>query len=136
MSDRRSRAKPIKLIYECRNGREIVLRLPTKMSVCPTCEGRGKYVNPAIDSNGISREDFEGDPDFEESYFRGAYDVTCGECLGRNVVEVVDERFCLTSSQKRRLRMFRYQQDELAEYDREARVTEYWESGGLSGSRY
>lgn len=57
-----------------------------EMIVCPACNGKGKYVNPGVDSHGLTGEDFE-DPDFEEAYFNGTYDVTCEECNGRNVVE-------------------------------------------------
>ena len=59
--------------------------------VCPRCSGEGKIVNPAIDGNGLSREDFDEDPDFREDYMSGLYDVVCPECNGRNVVLVVDE---------------------------------------------
>lgn len=55
-------------------------------AVCPTCEGRGSHVNPGIDAEGLSAEDFAEDPDFEESYFRGDYDVPCAECGGARVV--------------------------------------------------
>jgi hypothetical protein len=61
-----------------------------KYEVCSTCEGRGKHVNPSIDSNGISAEDFDEDPDFRESYFSGVYDVTCYGCKGQRVVLDVD----------------------------------------------
>lgn len=58
------------------------------IAVCPACNGRGQYVNPSIDAHGLSREDFDEDPDFAESYFRGDYDVRCGLCQGENVVPV------------------------------------------------
>ena len=58
--------------------------------VCPTCRGEGSHVNPAIDSHGISSEEFAEDPDFEAAYFGGLYDVTCHECEGKNVVDDVD----------------------------------------------
>lgn len=72
-------------------GNETEHTLKLKFEVCDTCEGRGKYVNPAIDSHGLTREDFDDDPDFEEGYFSGRYDVTCGVCKGERVVPVVDE---------------------------------------------
>lgn len=59
-----------------------------RFEVCPLCEGRGKHVNPSIDAHGLSREDFDEDPDFEESYFRGDYDVRCTLCGGERVVPV------------------------------------------------
>jgi hypothetical protein len=62
------------------------IAIPFKWIVCGICDGRGTHVNPSIDCGGISREDFDDDPDFAESYRSGAYDVTCGECNGRRVV--------------------------------------------------
>jgi hypothetical protein len=67
------------------------LEVPAVFEVCSTCEGQGKHVNPAIDSNGLSAEDFDRDPDFEEDYFSGRYDVPCHECHGRRVVPVIAE---------------------------------------------
>ena len=128
--DRRNYARPTKLIYECRNSREIPLRLPTKFRVCPTCDGRGSYVNPAIDEHGISAEEMHDDPDFAESYFSGAYDVTCAECLGKNVIETIDQEKLVTSSQTRRFKLFCAQIKERKEIEREDRVTAYYESGG------
>lgn len=70
---------------------EAEFTVPAKYDVCSTCEGRGSHVNPSIDSHGLSREDFDEDPDFEEDYRSGAYDVSCVECRGNRVVPVVDE---------------------------------------------
>lgn len=61
------------------------LEIPAKYEVCDRCEGRGAHVDPAIDGNGLSREDFDGDPDFKESYFSGHYDVRCRDCDGKRV---------------------------------------------------
>jgi hypothetical protein len=60
---------------------EHVLHL--KWEVCGTCNGKGTHVNPSIDAHGLTREDFDQDPDFEEEYFSGTYDVQCYECHGR-----------------------------------------------------
>jgi hypothetical protein len=60
--------------------------IPVHFEVCPTCRGIGKHVNPAIDEHGISPEQFDEDPDFRESYFKGHYDVPCYGCKGRRVV--------------------------------------------------
>lgn len=59
-----------------------------RFEVCPLCNGRGKHVDPAIDAHGLSREDFDEDPDFRESYFRGDYDTRCNLCSGEKVVPV------------------------------------------------
>ena len=61
------------------------MEIPAIFGVCDTCDGKGKHVNPSIDSNGLSREDFDNDPDFEEDYFNGFYDVDCNECHGKRV---------------------------------------------------
>jgi cytochrome c5 len=54
--------------------------------VCPVCEGEGKTVNPNIDANGLTAEDFAEDPDFAEDYRSGVYDITCNACHGQRVV--------------------------------------------------
>jgi len=56
----------------------------SKYIVCPVCEGEGTTVNPAIDANGLDRDDY--DPDFFEDYQNGVYDVQCGACHGQRVV--------------------------------------------------
>jgi len=64
--------------------------IPTKFVVCRRCEGRGSHVNPAIDGQGISPDEFRDDPDFEEAYFRGDYDVPCYDCQGLRVTRAPD----------------------------------------------
>lgn len=66
------------------------ISLKARYEVCPRCEGRGSHVNPAIDGHGISAQEFAEDPEFEEDYFAGVYDVTCYECKGLRVVPEVD----------------------------------------------
>jgi hypothetical protein len=70
---------------------ELTLTFPAKPVVCPTCDGRGKHVNPSIDAGGLSRDDFDDDPDFFEQYRSGMFDVPCFECKGKNVVLEIDE---------------------------------------------
>jgi len=55
--------------------------------VCPVCNGEGKTVNPNIDCNGLTREDFDDDPDFREDYMSGMYDITCQACRGLRVIK-------------------------------------------------
>lgn len=69
--------------------RAVTVRL--EWEVCGTCGGAGKHVNPSIDSHGLTREDFDEDPDFREDYFSGRYDVTCNECGGRRVVPTSED---------------------------------------------
>jgi hypothetical protein len=95
----RRRDSPIKELDESRmlagvmdedgDGEEL-LKVPFHFGVCETCDGRGSHVNPSIDSGGLSADDFAEDPDFAESYFRGAYDVTCYTCDGRRVTPILD----------------------------------------------
>lgn len=59
---------------------------PAKKIVCPSCDGDGTMVNPNVDSHGISQDEFDRDPDFKESYFRGDYDVKCDTCKGEKIV--------------------------------------------------
>jgi hypothetical protein len=54
--------------------------------LCPVCRGRGSHVNPAIDGQGLTAEDFADDPDFAEDYHAGFYDQPCVECHGLRVV--------------------------------------------------
>jgi hypothetical protein len=58
--------------------------------LCPVCDGYGKHVNPSIDRHGLSRADFDEDPDFEQDYFSGAYDVECSRCQGKRVVQELE----------------------------------------------
>jgi RecJ-like exonuclease len=63
---------------------------PFNWVICDRCRGHGKHVNPNIDGHGLSREDFDEDPDFAEDYFSGVYDVACHECRGAGKVKVPD----------------------------------------------
>jgi hypothetical protein len=60
--------------------------IPFKWEICPTCQGKGTHVNPAIDCGGISGEQFAEDPGFMHDYVNGLYDQPCNECHGRRVV--------------------------------------------------
>ncbi len=75
------------------DGEEIEHTFPSKFSVCPKCEGNGTHVNPSVDGHGITAEEWEREWDEEsrENYFNGVYDVTCYECKGLRVVNVIDE---------------------------------------------
>lgn len=88
-------------------GDEIEISVPAKFALCPRCRGVGSHVNPSIDGNGISPEEFRNDPDFEEAYFRGDYDVACHRCAGEKVIKVVDRE--------------RASQEELKAYDDQER---------------
>lgn len=98
--------------------------LPCIYSVCPTCDGKGSHVNPSIDADGLTAEDFAEDPEFAESYFRGAYDMPCNECKGRRVVPDLDR----DNIDKTLLEQFDKEQAIIAQelyYDRIARERGY-----------
>lgn len=84
----------ISVKFEDDDGVEHVVNLPTLFEVCSGCQGKGTHVNRSIDGNGLTRDDFEEDPDFEEAYFRGDYDVQCEDCSGLRVEVVIDEPRC------------------------------------------
>lgn len=96
---------------------EVEIELPAKYEVCGRCDGEGKHVNPAVDGNGISREDFDQDPDFEEAYRGGLYDVTCERCGGKRVSLVVDVQECKRQGLERELAAYREHRRELREVD-------------------
>ena len=62
-----------------------VMEIPFVWAVCGTCDGKGRHVNPNIDRQGLTREDFDEDPDFAEDYFNGFYDQPCNQCGGSRV---------------------------------------------------
>lgn len=64
---------------------------PSHKEVCPTCKGNGVHVNPAIDGHGLDPRDPDLDEDFWDDYRSGVYNVTCENCGGMNVIEVLDE---------------------------------------------
>jgi len=60
-----------------------------RFEVCGTCDGRGEYVNPSIDSHGIGREEMdELGEEFMDDYRSGMYNITCATCKGVRVVPV------------------------------------------------
>jgi hypothetical protein len=95
------------------------IEIPFAWAVCGICQGRGRHVNPAIDAGGLSREDFDEDPDFAEGYFSGRYDVTCSECNGRRVVPELTPR---TEAERDAIRALDAQEEDDAAYERECRA--------------
>jgi DnaJ-class molecular chaperone len=91
LQDVNTRTMTATFTAEDADGNEIEHTVYLRYEVCDTCDGKGRYVNPAIDSHGLSREDFDEDPDFAEDYFSGVHDVECRMCHGQRVEPVVDE---------------------------------------------
>jgi hypothetical protein len=81
-----------RMVFVVENGEGDEIEIPAEYEVCGTCEGKGSHVNPSIDSHGLTREDFDEDPDFAESYMRGDYDQPCNECGGQRVAPRVADR--------------------------------------------
>lgn len=106
----------------------VEVHLPAKFEVCGTCRGKGTRVNPSIDGNGISPDEFREDPDFEESYFNGDYDVQCSACKGERVIAVIDLPRC-TPAQKKQWRQHERDEAESARDDYSERFLRMAESG-------
>jgi hypothetical protein len=64
------------------------IEFPAIYIVCYVCEGRGKYVHPDIDRNGLDPN--EMDEEFCEAYWDGQFDMTCKYCAGKRVVLEID----------------------------------------------
>ena len=75
------------------NGDKITL--PTKYVVCSQCDGEGKVVNPSLGA--IPSHEFHENPDFEENYFGGVYDIDCPCCKGKRVELAINEDQCSQS---------------------------------------
>jgi DnaJ-class molecular chaperone len=71
--------------------------------VCPVCNGEGKTVNPNIDCNGLTAEDFAEDPDFAFDYKHGMYDIQCQACHGKRVVKQARIKELEQNAEDRRL---------------------------------
>jgi hypothetical protein len=78
----------VAILFDEDADRDVHLHL--KWEVCSTCGGKGTHVNPSIDANGLTSDDFASDPEFRSEYFSGTYDVQCYGCSGRTTVLVVD----------------------------------------------
>jgi hypothetical protein len=102
------------------------LKLPARFELCDLCEGKGKVVNPSIDAGGLSRDDFDEDPGFEEDYHSGRFDIHCPQCQGKRVIPAVDyER--LSGEEKKEFDQYVHDQEEAArdaEADRRTMMAE------------
>ena len=101
------------------------LEVPAKNEVCGNCRGEGRIVNPNIDGHGLTREDFDEDPQFEEDYFSGVYDIHCPECKGKRVIKTPDLSQ-MTDQQKKVYWAYQNdREDEMREMEWERRISEY-----------
>lgn len=113
--------RTVQFTYTDEEGDEVVAHLPARHEVCSRCEGHGTHLNPSIGEHAYTMEEFHEAFDDEEArqYFTrgGIYDVTCQECLGRNVVKVVDVSACSSPEQKALLKRFQDSERDDAEYE-------------------
>ncbi len=114
----------IKFTIENDDGEETEIELPSKKEVCSRCDGHGTHLTPSIGEHAYTSEEFyEAFHDEEDraDYFKrgGKYDVTCHDCGGRNVVDVVDESRCTTEEQKEHLKVYYRRQRDDADYEAE-----------------
>lgn len=59
---------------------------PSKVVVCPTCEGSGKVLADGMRGHAYTWDEMEDlGEDFIDDYFAGRYDVPCDECHGLRV---------------------------------------------------
>lgn len=88
--------------------------IPIEFQLCDLCRGKGTHVNPSIDSNGITEEDWhDWDDDEKEGYFNGMYDVDCYCCGGEKVVPIISN--CLSENEKELAMLIRNHQKILME---------------------
>lgn len=85
--------------FENEDGEEERRTFPAMFCLCELCDGKGKHVDPAIDCNGLTQEDFDDDPGFKEEYLSGRYDIDCNMCGGKRVTPCVNEN-ALNEDQK------------------------------------
>jgi len=88
------------------------IALPFIFDVCPTCNGKGSYVNPDIDFNGITEGEWENwSYGEQEEYLSGYYDITCAECNGQRVVPIIDKTY-LSEAEKVFVKMVEKKREE------------------------
>ena len=58
----------------------------SKWSICVVCDGDGTVVNPNIDAMGITNELLADDPDFQDMYVAGKFDIPCKACKGQGKI--------------------------------------------------
>lgn len=106
------------------DGNEVEHELPSKKAVCSRCDGEGTHLTPSIGEHCYSQEEFEesfSTDEEQEEYFKrgGIYDVTCEQCHGKRVEDVVDEDACTDEPLKSLLDKYNEMLDDEYNYRRE-----------------
>lgn len=123
-------SRTIAIVIITDDDEEVTHQLPAKNEVCDRCAGYGHHTNPSIDGNGITASEWaEWDYEDRESYMNGEYDVTCEECHGNRVVQVVDEDQC-SEEQKNLFQQWAEQESERYASDAADRAYQRMECGG------
>lgn len=125
----------IQFTLEDDDGNEVEHELPSKKGVCPSCDGHGTHLTEGMRGHAYTAEEFAESFDDEdrEEYFRrgGKYDVTCTECGGSNVVDVIDdEKIKLDPALVELEKQYWKKLQREAEYASEDRYTRRMECGG------
>lgn len=96
---------------------------PAKYEVCYVCLGKGRYVNPDIDRNGLD-PDHERDVDFMKSYLNGEFDITCKQCGGDRVILEIREQIIVRSPELEIYNLYRSELNDAweARYETEAEI--------------
>ena len=122
----------MKVMYENDEREEIELELPSKMEVCPDCDGHGTVLTEGMRGHAYTMEEFHESFDEEEAqeYFTrgGRYDVQCPTCHGDNVVPVVDEKL-IPEKDKEAYAEWVKSENQKARWDAEDRQTRRMEDG-------
>jgi hypothetical protein len=90
---------------------------PAKYEVCYVCEGKGRYVNPDIDRNGLDPDAM--DDEFMESYTNGVFDITCRRCGGARVMLEIWEQIIARSPELEIYNLYRSELNDVWESYRE-----------------
>ncbi len=89
-----SKMKAVIKLCDDEDGNEEEFEVPFKYEVCGICDGKGTHVNPSVDCDGLTAEDFAEDPGFLEDYMSGCFDQTCNACGGKRVEAIMDRDNC------------------------------------------
>lgn len=94
--------------------------LPAHWVVCDRCHGDGTHVDPRVDGNGFTMDEWhEMGREFQDDYRSGRYDVTCSQCGGRRVMPELDENVELLPWQAQLVEVIRQWNRDEAEYQAE-----------------
>lgn len=114
------------------DGDEITHAFPFINEVCDRCQGFGTHLTPRIGNHAYTPEEFRESFDEEEAeqYFQrgGMYDVSCEECKGNKVIQVVDEEN-LSEEEKKLFEEYEEYESEMAAMDAADRRTRWMEDG-------